>query len=38
MRHMRPFAATLVALVFFASALGAAAQPAAKVHRIGVIQ
>jgi hypothetical protein len=29
---MRPFAATLAALVFSASALGAAAQPAGKVR------
>jgi putative ABC transport system substrate-binding protein len=34
---MRPFAAVLAALVFLASALGAAAQPAGKVHRIGFL-
>ncbi|HEV2431509.1 MAG TPA: hypothetical protein VGT43_08355 [Burkholderiales bacterium] len=34
---MRPFAAALAALVFFASALGAAAQPAGKIHRIGFL-
>jgi putative ABC transport system substrate-binding protein len=34
---MRPFAAVLAALVFLASVLGAAAQPAGKVHRIGFL-
>jgi putative ABC transport system substrate-binding protein len=34
---MRPFAAVLAALVFHASVLGAAAQPAGKVHRIGFL-
>jgi putative ABC transport system substrate-binding protein len=34
---MRSFAAALTAFVFFASALGAAAQPAGKVHRIGLL-